>query len=767
MPEEAFMNRRLRWKIVFVLALTIGGSISAWYPPLADRLGLSGPRFLLRQRLALGLDLKGGVQFELRVNVNDALGAGSQATRDEIVAQAKQAADKRVNALGVVEPLIAVQGRNRDHLLVQLPGFTDVARARAVLGTTARLEWKLVEAGPFATREAVLTNGAEPAGTEVLTRIGKAESDASLAESFYLVRRTAEVTGADIRTARATTDENGQPSVAFSLTSDGGRRFAALTGSNVGRQLAIVLDDHVQSAPVIETPITGGDGTIRGFSWDEASDLALVLRAGALPVSMTFLGGHYVGPTLGAQSIRAGVGASLAGLGLVAAFMLVYYNRAGINAVLAVIANLLVLLGAMTWFGAALTLPGIAGLILTIGMGVDSSVLIFERIKEELKTGRSVRSAVAAGFDRVFLTILDTHIASLIAAAFLFQFGTGPIRGFATTLTLGLLTNVFTAVMVSRTLFEATLSRQRESGLELATFGRSASRRSIDFLSYRTYALWLSTVVVAASLALLAVRDVPLGLDFTGGTAVVARFTAPVNEDDVRRAIPGDATVQRYGAASDRALLIRLAQAPTGADDIDIDAGVTSVKTALAAANLPAVEFDGTEMVGPAIGADLQRKGAYATAASLAGIAAYIGLRFRPSFAAGAIVATIHDIVVTVSLLSLCGYDLTLNVVAGVLTIAGYSVNDTIVVFDRVRENLRSIRHSSIGAAVNTAVNQTLSRTIITAGTTFLAVLALFLFGGEVLEGFAFAMLVGIVTGTYSTIFVAAPVAALLAHRRT
>ena len=476
------MNRQLRWKLIVVLCVLLGGSISAWYPLLADRLGVSSPRFLLAHRLALGLDLKGGVEFVLRVNANEALGNGSTATRDEIVAQARHAVDKRVNGLGVFEPLIAVQGSNRDQLLVQLPGFTDVTRARAVLGTTARLEWRLVEAGPASTPDGFMTNGVLPPGTEVLGRSGPGASR-SPAPDFFLVARDADVTGRDIRSARATTDENGLPTVSFSLTQDGARRFATFTANHVGRQLAIVLDGRVQSAPVVETPITGGEGQIRGFTREEASDLALVLRAGALPVSMTFLGGQYVGPTLGADAIRSGVGASLAGLALVAAFMLVYYRRAGINAVLSVTANLLVLMGVMAWLDAALTLPGIAGVILTIGMGVDSNVLVFERIKEELKAGRTLRSAIATAFDRVFLTILDTHIASLIAAAFLFQFGTGPVRGFATTLAVGLLTNVFTAVFVSRTLFELTLSRRRAG--DAAPLMLEVARRPKNILAYR------------------------------------------------------------------------------------------------------------------------------------------------------------------------------------------------------------------------------------------------------------------------------------------
>ena len=720
------MYRNVRWKLVGILALVIGASALAWVPPLADRLGWPLPGFMAERRLSLGLDLRGGVQFVLRVNAQEALGVDAALTRDDVVAQAREAVDRRVDALGALEPVIAVQGEQRDEILVQLPGFTDVERARALLGQIARLEFRLVEGG---------------------------------------VPGAAAVSGRDIRRARVTRDELGLPAVGFSLTPDGTRRFAELTSQNIGKPLAILLDDQVQSAPIIEGPITGGEGIIRGgFSTEEALDLALLLQAGALPVSMTFLGGEYVGPTLGAGSGRAGLAASVGGLILVSAFMLVYYRRAGVNAVLSVVANLAVLLGLMAAVGAALTLPGIAGLILTIGMGVDSNVLVFERIKEELRAGRSLRRAVAAGFDRVFLTILDTHVASLVAAAFLFQFGSGAIRGFATMLTLGLLTNVFTAVFVSRTMFELTLVRGRRVTLGRAWIGPLPGRGPIEIMAHRTGALWVLGAALAAGLAVTMIRGLPLGLEFTSGTAVVAEFEGRVNEEDVRRAIPGGAVVQRYGTAPDRTVQIRIAQT-TRTDQSDDQAGVRAIQAALDASNLPASRIVGTTTIGPSIGRDFQRRGAYAMAGALSGISAYVALRFRPSFAAGAALATAHDLIVTVAALSLAGYELDLNVVAALLTVAGYSVNDTIVVFDRVRERLRSSGPGAIGAAVNAAVTDTLGRTIITAGTTLAAVLALYLFGGTVLEGFAFTLLVGIVAGTWSTVFVAAPVAALLARQ--
>jgi protein-export membrane protein SecD/preprotein translocase SecF subunit len=833
------MNSRLRWKFVVAAAVTLGISIFAWYPFLADRLGLASPGFIIEKRLKLGLDLKGGVQMVLRVNTGDAvlvdtrnttarldealteqgvtrdpievLGPGRfrvtgvaaehdatfrrisddaaggfaresglresytftiapgvlESLRTNTVKQAEQTVDRRVNELGVTEPLIAIQGAAKDEILLQLPGVADMDRARSILGATALLEWKLVEHGPAPTREALLraTGGVVPPNTEVAT--GVPDPAGSGEPPHYLVRSVAAITGRDLRNARSIPDENHQPAVAFSLTRDAARRFAQLTGDNVGRSLAIILDGRVQSAPQIEGRIDGGEGHIRGrFTQQEAADLSLVLRAGALPASLTYLGGRLVGPSLGAASIHAGVVASLAGLALVAAFMLLYYNRAGINALVSVGVNLLLLLGLLAYSGAALTLPGIAGLILTIGMGVDSNVLIFERIKEELAAGRTARAAVAAGFDRVFKTILDTHIASLVAAAFLFQFGTGPIRGFATTLTFGLLANVFTAVFVSRTIFEAVLSRGRTSRLRMETFGRLFRTPDVNFHRWRWHALALSAAVILAGAgAALNRGGIPLGIDFSGGTIVTVKFAQPVPEEVVQNALPGEQTIQRYGEPADNEMLIRLPQNERAAEGANLAQEAGRVVAALRAAGVPAFDVTGIEAAGPAIGADLRRKGTYATLASIVGITAYIAVRFRPSFAAGAIAATFHDILVTVSLLTLSGYDLSLNVVAAILTITGYSVNDTIVTFDRVRENLRTAPRAPLEAVVNAAVNQTLGRTIITAGTTFIAVLALFLFGGDVLHGFAFAMLVGIVSGTYSTIFIAAAISIMLSKR--
>ena len=379
--------------------------------------------------------------------------------REETVEQARQTIERRVNELGVAEPSIARgQGTTWDQIVVQLPGVGDVDRAKEIIRSEGFLELKLVEKEGV-TKEELAPGGVVPTGMEVVPGVS-ASGDAG--PYYYLLRKAAIVNGRDLRSARPSLDENNRPAVSFTLNSDGGARFGKFTGENIGRRLAIVLDQRVQSAPSIDGRITT-DGRIYGsFTQQEAADLALVLRSGALPAGMDYLQEQTIGASLGADAIRAGIMASVVGLLLVVVFMLVYYKLSGVNAVLALIFNLVILLGMMGYVGAVMTLPGIAGFILTMGMGVDSNVLIFERIKEELEAQRGVRASINAGFSRVFLTLLDTHLAALISAAFLFQFGTGPIRGFAVTLFFGLLSNIFTSTFVSKTLFEMALSRQRQ-----------------------------------------------------------------------------------------------------------------------------------------------------------------------------------------------------------------------------------------------------------------------------------------------------------------
>lgn len=388
--------------------------------------------------------------------------------RSQAMQQAMNTIRNRIDQLGVTEPTIAEYGQGDFELVVQLPGVDDPSRVKDIMQSTALLELKLVQEGPFSSRDSALAShgGILPPDTQLLP--GKRESgDNAGGEAWYVLNRIAAVTGRDLSGAVPSKDINGRAAVSFTLARDGAARFSRVTGANIGKQLAIVLDNRVVSAPTIQGQISDRGEITGNFTTQQAADLALVLRSGALPASIKYLEERTVGPSLGADSIRHGVVASIVGLIAVMGFMLIYYRGAGINANLALVLNLLILVAALAYFGAVLTLPGIAGVILTVGMGVDTNVLIFERIREELRSGKTVGASVAGGFDHAFLTIIDTHVTTIVSSLILFTFGTGPIRGFAVTLTIGLLANLFTSVFVSRIIFDYVLTR-RERGEALS-----------------------------------------------------------------------------------------------------------------------------------------------------------------------------------------------------------------------------------------------------------------------------------------------------------
>jgi preprotein translocase subunit SecD len=389
----------------------------------------------------------GSLVFTLR---NEAL---TQIKRDTI-AQAVETIDRRVNALGVTEPFIAPQGDDR--ISIQLPGVDDPDRVKDIIKTTAQLQFRIVEGQPASTPEAALATVPPAMQTEVDVLPGNAEDQLGRVTGveYYAVRKEVPVSGRDLKNARVQKGQVGEPVIGFSLTPEGTPKFSQLTGNNLNRRLAIVLDNKIVSAPNIESEI-GGEGIIRGsFTQQGAADLALVLRSGALPASMTTLEERTVGPSLGRDSIKQGMLASAIGFVLLISAVILYYRGAGVNAILALLLNLVILLGMLAYFDAALTLPGIAGIILTLGMAVDSNVLVFERIREERREGKSVTAAIEQGFSRAFATVIDTHLTTIISALFLLQFGTGPIKGFAVTLLIGLAASVFTAFFVSRIIFD-------------------------------------------------------------------------------------------------------------------------------------------------------------------------------------------------------------------------------------------------------------------------------------------------------------------------
>jgi preprotein translocase subunit SecD len=375
------------------------------------------------------------------------------------VQQAIETIRNRIDQLGVSEPIIEEHGLGQYQILVQLPGIDDPARVKQVMQSTAMLEIRQVLGGPYPSQEAALQDKGGVLPEDSMLMPGKNNPDGT--QTWYIVSRTPAVTGKDLRTAEPSRDENGQPAVSFTLTAEGGRKFYAFTSAHVKDLLGVILDGKVQSVATIDEPIHD-QGIIKGrFTDQEVKDQAMILRSGALPAGIKYLEERTVGPSLGSDSIRAGIRAAVVGMSAVLIFMLVYYRWAGINADLALLLNLVILLGFLGFTGATLTLPGIAGVILTVGMGVDSNVLIFERIREELRNGKTPPSAVEQGFGHAWVTIVDTHVTTIVSAAILFLFGTGPVKGFAVTLTFGLMANLFTAVFVSRVIFDWVLSRKR------------------------------------------------------------------------------------------------------------------------------------------------------------------------------------------------------------------------------------------------------------------------------------------------------------------
>ena len=533
--------------------------------------------------------------------------------------------------------------------------------------------------------------------------------------------------------------------------------------------LAIVLDNTVHSSPKFIEKIFGGESRITGnFSRDDARDLAIVLRAGALPASVEIIEDRTVGPSLGADSINKSKAALLIGLLFVVIFMIAYYVGAGFIAIIALFLNMIFILAYLAYFRATLTLPGIAGIILTIGMAVDANVLIFERIREELRLGNTTRMAVDNGYTRVRWTILDSNITTFLTAIILYNFGTGPIKGFALTLMVGIVASVFTALFVTRVVFDILTHKINLSKVSMGILAPFVNSR-IKFIFNRRRAFILSGIVILAGLVSLAIHGGPkYSIDFLGGSLIELHFDKPVEIAEIRDAL-SDVDVEgtdlstsevKFIGRDKKDVLIRIVQVG------NMQETSTKVKQALINGFEDRIPEDKTnwllreEQVGPSIGVELKGQALWAILFSLIVIVIYITIRFEFKYSIGALLAIIHDVLITVGLFSLLGKEISLSIIAALLTIVGYSLNDTIVVFDRIREKLRKGIKGEYFDCLNTSVNETLGRTIVTSLTTLLTVLSLFLFGGAVIHDFSFAILVGVVVGTYSSIFVATPLLA-------
>ena len=628
-----------------------------------------------------------------------------------------------------------------------------------------------------------------PPNTELMLRPFERQG-ADLFEPVYVLRRR-ELSGEYLQNAGAQQDFSTLvPAYVVTLQFDaaGTRRFRQLTTdyapngqrnpSPIGRRLAIILDGSLYSAPTLQTPIYDGNAQISGnFSLPEAQELALVLRAGSLPAEIEILEERTVDPSLGRDSIESGKKAVLFGGIAVILFMLIYYMRAGIIADLALLLDLVLLplgmlvaagflglfTGAGQWAGPmalpTLTLAGIAGIVLTIGMAVDANVLIFERIREEQKLGKSLRSSIEAGYDKVFSTILDANVTTLITGVILFWQGSGPIRGFAITLTAGIMVSMYVALVVTRMFFNATTKRESKPLRMLSVLGET----KIDFLAKRKIAAVISVVLIGLTATLFVQRGVEnFGVDFTGGTSVTLEFQQEARPEvaDIRDLLEGNdirqpllqyqrnLTADAQGVFNEF-LEMRLATMEDGERAADLLAG-----------QFPDAQFRVTQMdtVGPQIGRELRRRGVMSIIWAMVAIVIYISLRFEFGFAIGAIVAILHDVLITVGIYTLLGRQLSLPIVAALLTIVGYSVNDTIVVFDRIREGMKLHKGMKYLDVANLSINQTLSRTLLTSATTLLTVVILLVFGGGAINDFALALFIGVLVGTYSSIFVATPV---------
>lgn len=704
-------------------------------------------------KIRLGLDLKGGTAFVLRLqnperDPNDT-NQVSEIDRTAMVEQAVEVLRRRVDALGVAEPIIQPAGEDR--ILVQLPGLSesDIESARQQISKAAFLEFRIVHPDS----ENLLSQGIIAPGYQKLSTKRTLPDGREIVTS-YLVKKGAErgLIGKYVSSAGVTRDPmSNQPEIILRFNREGSQLFADITRENVGRQLAIVLDGELYSAPNINEPITGGSAVISGdFTLKEALELSYVLE-NPLEAQLTPVEQRGVDPSLGKDSIRSGMIASIAAAGLTFAFMVTFYFLAGMVANIALLLNVIILLGVMASIGTTLTLPGIAGIALTIGMAVDANVLIFERIREELAKGKSLRNALAAGYDRAFGTILDSHVTTLITSIILIFMGTGPIKGFGVTLSIGVAASLFTALVVTRLIFNMFLAR----GWTKLHMLPIIKVPSVNFLSGGKFAAIASAILILVGTGYGAfVRgEKILGVDFAGGDAITMRFAQKIEVDKLREAVAslnlGEPLIQYQRSVIDNRETLNVVTA--------YDQG-PRVQQALME-EFPEAKFTpvGIDKVGPSIGKEIQKSAILSALLAFFAVLVYVAFRYEFGFAVAAVLATVHDVLLTMGIFFLAGGELTSPMVAAVLTIIGYSINDKIVILDRIREDLKLGVRGNFRDVINLALNQTLSRTLITGGSVILATLSLYVLGGGVINDFAFTFLVGIIVGTYSSVFIAAP----------
>ena len=727
---EHGVRKRLIAIVLTVTAITF----SVWlaYPP--------------GKKIALGLDIKGGTSFLIR------LMGGDKEINKGMLDQAVEVIRKRVDYFGAGEPIISPVGNDR--ILVQIPGLdtAKIQEARDQLSRVAKLEFRLVYPDNGGRLKAI-DAGKEVIPPEYRIEVYKppTEGNEKPREERLLVKKKADLGGNRVSESHAYFGNEGW-AVQLKFDSEGAKQFGRITEQYKGHRFAIVLDGVIQSAPVIRDAIYGGDAVITGrFTEKEARSLASVLE-NPLQTPVSIEEERSVSPTLGMDSIRASILAGLMGLAITLVCVLIYYKLAGLVACLALLVNIVLLVGAFQLIpgGVTLTLPGIAGIILTIGLAVDASVLIYERLREEMALGKSLKIAVQTAYQKAFSSIFDANVTTLITAAILFWKASGPVKGFAISLTLGILASLFTALIVGRNClgwFVDTGRVKRMSMLHLI------SSKNINFLGKGFIACMCSLALLIAGASAFYLRgEKNFGVDFRGGDLITLSSPNTIDVGQVRDALKplglADASIQESAQGGKSYITVRT---PLNTSD--------KVEKQIIQA-MPGAGFmvEGSERVGALVGGELAKSSLVALGLGILGILIFVTFRFELSFAVGAIVALLHDVFMTVGVFALLGHELTLTMVGAVLTIAGYSINDTIVVYDRIREGLASGRRGTIEQIMNESINQTLSRTILTSTVTLIPILCLFSFGGAVLRDFSLAIIIGVVVGTYSSIFIASPI---------
>ena len=721
-------------------------------------------RRLSASSIRLGIDLNGGAEFMLKL---EPVATADRSVKDieENFTRYRDIAienlRERIEGLGIYESEITPAGNEYISLRIPTVSKEEKVKLQNLIEMSARLSFNIVHENNRELVKQYKENRETfqvPDGYMVMESVESGDRE----DNTCIVKRDQEMDGKNISNAFVNMTQFGQREIILNFNSQGAVDFANVTKKNIGRQLAIILDGKLYSAPVINQEIAGGNAQIIGnFSREDAENIANALVSGSVPFKMKIESQYDIEPTIGAETVRDGMWSGIAGMILVMIFMLLYYRKSGLVANISLLCNTVMMVGAIAAFNVTLTLPGIAGIILTIGMAVDANVLFYERIREELDKGKSVINAINVGFSKAFVAVFDSNITTLFVAAILLWLGTGAIKGFAMTLAIGIFTTLFSSVFLTHLLFD--LMARVNPGMKLSMFSFAKKKLNLDFISPRKIAFGISGLLIAAIIVVCCVRgkDI-LGIDFTGGTQIVYDYEKVIPAEDIGTALKKagyDAKVlyKTSGSVADSKKKLEVVCRAAGDSSKTIE---TAEITKAMNAAYPDAKFveEGSSKLGALIGWTFAKSAMLSLGLAILGMIFYLTLRFQFSYSIAANVAVIHDVIIGCGLYVMFGGQITMNVVAAGLTLIGYSVNDTIVNFDRIRENLRTEKGLNYTQVINLSLNQTLARTILTTLTTMLVVLMQLIFGGATIRDFVCVMLIGMVAGVYSTLYIATPI---------